>query len=326
MKQGTAGCTRLITFGQLLKLVPYMCLRFITPHKWEHICILLSIPHLLRAAPRWYWLSGTFREFISTLPWYVGKAGRSDFQAQTYIWGYLEESMVLCWAAQCLLQSIFLTMHPLSTILNLAHLVIDASVMYGLLHLKERETEMETETKDIVSSAALAVGIPSALNTLFSAKHSKIPLKFVLHFGSSRLITLWHKSDMYSYRSDLFIMPLLSSCYCPFRATAGDRSTKIYPSEYPKLQASLPTHYLIATRSHLMIIEIIPIRIAAPFFSCLYHTGRSQMTNSIYVVRFNRTFISFLSGSILILENWTNTMEKRVPRCIFENDDEWIHF
>lgn len=70
---------------------------------------------------------------------------QSDFQAQTYIWGYLEESMVLCWAAQCLLQSIFLTRHLLSTILNLAHLVIDASVMYGLLHLQERETEMETD-------------------------------------------------------------------------------------------------------------------------------------------------------------------------------------
>ena len=91
-------------------------------------------------------------------------------------------------------------MHPLKTILNLAQLFIDTSMMYGLLHLKGRETEMETETKNIASSIALVVGIPFALNTLFSTKHSKISLKLVLHFGSSRLIILWHKSDVYSYK------------------------------------------------------------------------------------------------------------------------------
>lgn len=67
-------------------------------------------------------------------------------------------------------------------------------------YIYKRERQRWRQTKNIVSSAALVVGIPSALNTLFSAKHSKIPLKFVLHFGSSRLITLWHKSDMYSYK------------------------------------------------------------------------------------------------------------------------------
>lgn len=65
-----------------------------------------------------------------------------------------------CWAAQCLL---FCTMHPLSSIFNLAHLVIDTSMMYGLLHLRERETEMETETENIVSAAALVAREPTAI-------------------------------------------------------------------------------------------------------------------------------------------------------------------
>ena len=64
-----------------------------------------------------------------------------------------------CWAAQCLL---FCTMHPLSTILNLANLVIDTSMMYGL-YIWERETEMETETENIVSAAALIAREPTAI-------------------------------------------------------------------------------------------------------------------------------------------------------------------
>ena len=133
--------------------------------------------------------------------WHVGKAGRSDLHAdiRMRITGG-EHSSGSPGAGQCLLQSVFFTTHPLSTILNLAHLVIDTSMMYGLLHLRGRETEMETETKNIVSSAALVVGIPSAFNTLFCTKHSKIPLKLILHFGSSRLIIQWHKSDVYSYK------------------------------------------------------------------------------------------------------------------------------
>ena len=98
MKQGTTGCTRIITFGQLLKLVPCMCLRFITPNKWESICILLSIPHLLRVAPRQYWLSGTFREFIPTLPWYVGKVTFKPRHTYEDIWRRAQFRQSRCWA------------------------------------------------------------------------------------------------------------------------------------------------------------------------------------------------------------------------------------
>lgn len=51
--------------------------------------------------------------------------------------------------------------------------------------------------------------------------------------------------------SDLFIMPLFSSgCMCPVMVITEDRSPQIYPSEYPKLQACLPSHYVAATRPH----------------------------------------------------------------------------
>ena len=69
-------------------------------------------------------------------------------------------------------------------------------------------------------------------------------------------------------------MPLLSSgSNCPFRAITGDRSTKTYPSEHPKSQASLLSglielsfHFLVEASSSWKT-ELIQQRREFPYVS-----------------------------------------------------------